>query len=84
MGRDDLLQRIRAIDDRLQRARLGEFLDEQQVDGAQPGKLVVDRSANRLRDECDDPCLVGCGQVFERERGRPHVAVVERRFVAEA
>ena len=41
-------------------------------------------SAHRLLHERADPCLVGGGQLRQREGGRPHGAFVEVRLVAEA
>src|SRR5688572_29116851 len=41
-------------------------------------------STHRFLHECADPCLFGGGQLLQREGGRPHVAFVEVRFVAEA
>src|SRR5579883_2641873 len=43
-----------------------------------------DSSADRFPDERDDPGLSVRGQRLERESGRPHVAVVELRFIAES
>src|SRR5487761_1593255 len=40
-------------------------------------------SARRHPQECADPRLVNGGQLCQRERGRPHGALVEVRFVAE-
>src|SRR5947209_8678763 len=41
-------------------------------------------SAHRSLHEFADLCLVGCGQLREREGDRPHRAVVELRAVIEA
>src|SRR6266540_1111045 len=41
-------------------------------------------SAHRLLHERADPCLVGGGQLIQRESDRPHGAFVEVRLVAEA
>src|SRR2546429_90563 len=41
-------------------------------------------SGHRFLHERADLCLFGGGQLLEREGGRPHVAFVEVRLVAEA
>src|ERR1700674_2225881 len=41
-------------------------------------------SAHCFLHERADPCLVGGGQLLQREGGRPHVAFVKGRLVAEA
>src|SRR5205085_8662604 len=41
-------------------------------------------SAHCFLQERANPCLVGGGQFLQREGGRPHVAFVEVRLVAEA
>src|SRR5207244_6279910 len=41
-------------------------------------------SAHRFLHERADRCLLGGGQLLQREGGRPHGAVVEMRRVAEA
>src|SRR6202521_1908836 len=41
-------------------------------------------SAHGFLHERADPCLVGGGQLLQREGGRPHVAFVKSRLVAEA
>src|ERR1700682_3255226 len=41
-------------------------------------------SAHSFLHERADPCLVGGGQLLQREGGRPHLAFVKRRLVAEA
>jgi len=41
-------------------------------------------SAHCFPYERADPCLLGGGQLLQREGGRPHVAFVEVRLVAEA
>src|SRR6266705_3070822 len=45
---------------------------------------ITQSSAHRLLHERTDPCLVGGGQLLQREGGRPHMAFVEIRLVAEA
>src|SRR6266699_476122 len=40
--------------------------------------------ADRFLHECGDPCLFGRSQPLQREGGRPHIALVEVRLVAEA
>src|SRR5213596_3230914 len=46
--------------------------------------VVVSISADRSLHELADLCLVGCGQLRQREGDRPHGAVVEFRSVVEA
>src|SRR5258706_3444565 len=46
--------------------------------------LSIGPSANCFLHERADPCLFGSGQLLQREGGRPHVAFVEGRPVAEA
>src|SRR5438094_336292 len=46
--------------------------------------LAESISAHRFPHERADPCLFGGGQLLQREGGRPHVAFVEVRLVAEA
>src|SRR5947207_1827160 len=41
-------------------------------------------SAHRFLHERADPCLIGGSQLHQSEAGRPHVAFVEFRLVAEA
>src|SRR5512133_3684476 len=45
---------------------------------------LLSYSAHRLLYERADPCLVGGGQLLQREGGGPHGALVEVRLVAEA
>src|SRR6267143_5131721 len=42
------------------------------------------KSAHCFLHERADPCLVGGGQLLQREGGRPHVTLVKGRLVAEA
>src|SRR2546425_4602145 len=55
------------------------FFREHRVDGIRGRSLV-----HCFLHERGDPCLFGRGQPFQREAGRPHVAFVEVRLVAEA
>src|SRR4029077_12949356 len=45
---------------------------------------ITQSSAHRFLHERADPCLVGGGQLLQSEGGRPHLAFVEVRLVAEA
>src|SRR5438105_15153117 len=48
------------------------------------GIMTPPSSARRFLHERAYPCLFGGGQLLQREGGRPHVAFVEVRLVAEA
>src|SRR5215471_10740313 len=50
----------------------------------EPGSGGARFSADRLFHERGDPCLVGGGQLRQREGDRPHGAVVQVRHVVEA
>src|SRR5471030_1346545 len=50
----------------------------------QAAERVTHSSAHRFLHERADPCLFGGGQLLQGEGGRPHVAFVEVRLVAEA
>src|SRR2546426_7869444 len=54
------------------------FFREHRVDGIRGRSLV-----HCFLHERGDPCLFGRGQPCQREAGRPHVAFVEVRLVAE-
>src|SRR5258706_5520573 len=54
-------------------------------DPAQGGGQWRDQSsAHRFLHERADPCLFGGAQLLQREGGRPHMAFVKGRLVAEA